>query len=125
MRLLVTGGRDFNNQPEVTKLLSKLQPATLIQGGATGADYQAAQAAESLSIEVEEYPAEWSKYGRGAGYIRNKQMLEEGQPDLVVAFPGGKGTGSMIAEAKKAGIPVLLADIDNLDKPEQTNWVGL
>ena len=52
------------------------------------------------------YPADWDTHGRGAGPIRNKQMLEEGKPDLVIAFPGGKGTANMIGQAKEAGIPV-------------------
>ena len=82
-------------------------------------------------MDEEEYPAEWGKYGRGADYKRNIQMLKEGDPDLVLAFPGGRGTENMIAEAKKAGVPVILADIDNLDKPapksstDRAQWLGL
>lgn len=58
-------------------------------------------------IRVEEYPADWARFGKSAGYLRNKQMLEEGKPDLVVAFPGGRGTANMIAIAMKAGVKVI------------------
>ena len=47
---------------------------------------------------------DWKKYGKKAGPLRNQQMLEEGKPDLVVAFPGGNGTADMVRRAKKANI---------------------
>ncbi|MEM9912925.1 MAG: hypothetical protein AAF922_19365 [Pseudomonadota bacterium] len=45
--------------------------------------------------------------GRAAGPIRNKEMLDEGCPDLVVAFPGGRGTANMVKQAQAAGVEVL------------------
>lgn len=47
------------------------------------------------------------KYDAMAGFRRNKRMLEEGKPDLVVAFPGGKGTANMVSLAKQAGVKVI------------------
>jgi len=55
----------------------------------------------------EHSPAEWDKFGRRAGPLRNEQMLREGKPDVVVAFPGGRGTAHMVRIAKEAGIDVL------------------
>ena len=52
------------------------------------------------------YPANWKKHGRAAGPIRNKQMLEEAKPDLVIAFPGGAGTANMVKQAREAGVKV-------------------
>lgn len=52
------------------------------------------------------YPANWLKYGRMAGAMRNQQMLDEEEVDLVVAFPGGKGTADMVRRARAAGIEV-------------------
>lgn len=46
------------------------------------------------------------KYGKSAGPIRNQTMLDDGKPDLVLAFPGGRGTADMVAKAEKHGIPV-------------------
>jgi len=54
------------------------------------------------------FPADWSRHGKSAGPIRNRQMLIEGRPDIVVAFPGGKGTANMIKQAVEAGVKVEL-----------------
>ena len=60
--------------------------------------------------KIEKFPANWDKYGKSAGMIRNKQMLDEGKPDIVLAFTddldGSKGTKGMVNLARKAGIPV-------------------
>jgi hypothetical protein len=57
-----------------------------------------------------EYPAQWHKYGRAAGPIRNQQMLAEGKPDLVLAFhddiDGSRGTKDMVNRARRAGVKV-------------------
>lgn len=79
---------------------------TIISGAARGVDRAAADFAVVNFTQLEEYPADWKKYGKSAGYKRNQQMLDEGKPDLVVAFPGGKGTAMMVSIAKKANIPV-------------------
>jgi hypothetical protein len=52
------------------------------------------------------YKAEWDKHGRAAGPIRNQQMLDDGKPDLVLAFAGGRGTDDMCRRAREAGIEV-------------------
>jgi hypothetical protein len=82
----------------------------IISGAARGADSVAIDFAVLEYLKFEEYPADWKKYGKRAGYIRNVQMLEEGKPDLVVAFPGGKGTQMMKELARKAGITVIEVD---------------
>jgi hypothetical protein len=74
-----------------------------------GADKMAREFAEWKGIPVKTFAAEWGKYGRLAGPRRNQQMLDEGKPDLVVAFAGGAGTANMIALAKAAGVRVLEA----------------
>jgi hypothetical protein len=79
----------------------------IIYGGAYGADRLAREWAEEHCLGSECYPADWTKYGRAAGPIRNKQMLVEGKPDLVVAFPGGPGTADMVRQARAAGIRVI------------------
>jgi len=79
---------------------------TIIQGEAKGADTIGADFAVVNWLNLQSYPADWKTHGAMAGYVRNKQMLDEGKPDLVIAFPGGKGTEMMIKIARKAGIPV-------------------
>jgi hypothetical protein len=61
------------------------------------------------------YPADWAKHGRAASPIRNQQMLDEGRPNLVVAFPGGRGTADMVRRARSAGVEVI-----EVDKPPIT-----
>lgn len=99
MRVLVTGGRDFSDLALLTGALDHLHaqhPFTvLIHGDASGADRLSGEWAESRGIQVEARPADWKKHGRAAGPIRNSQMLDE-RPDIVVAFPGGKGTADMV-----------------------------
>lgn len=94
---------------EIPKFIEKLQEYdidTIIAGEARGFDEMAKTYAAVYKINYEGYPADWNKYGRRAGYVRNRQMLEEGKPDLVIAFPGGKGTAMMVEIAKKAGVKV-------------------
>lgn len=123
MRILVCGGREFDDYWTVKNILGKVimdfraddtsTKIILIEGGAKGADFLAkVYFLEGIrhgdcNWSVESYPADWKKYGSRAGPIRNQQMLDEGKPDLVVAFPGGSGTKDMIARAKKSGVEVL------------------
>jgi hypothetical protein len=109
MRILVCGGRDFNNYDLLSKTLYEhaLPDSVIIQGCASGADEMAWDWAKANAYKYESYPANWNKYGKRAGYIRNTQMLNEGKPDLVIAFPGGKGTQMMINLAEAAGVPVV------------------
>ena len=114
MRVLVCGGRDFDDALTLGSWLGGIHnnngPITLlIEGGARGADYMARRFAEWQGIPVKTFPADWERHGKAAGPIRNKQMLDEGKPDLVVAFPGGRGTANMIEQATAAGVRVLLA----------------
>lgn len=83
-----------------------MKPKTVIHGAASGADRLAGEVATEMGIPVEEFPARWNDYGRAAGVIRNQMMLTHGKPDLVLAFPGGRGTADMVARARKANVPV-------------------
>ena len=85
--------------------------ACIVYGCAPGADMLGKQWAEAERrhgwVGLAPFPADWEKYGKGAGPRRNKQMLDEGNPDLVVAFPGGRGTADMIQRARAAGVRVI------------------
>lgn len=114
MRVLVTGGRSFENRALLFEAMDRLHEergiSTLIHGAAKGADTLAGEWAESRGVEVIACPADWRRYGRAAGPIRNKQMLVEHKPDLVVAFPGSTGTAHMVSIAEKAGGEVIQID---------------
>ena len=108
-----TGDPGWTNRAAIRRELIKLPPlTTIIEGEAEGADLLARDVAEELGFPVEPYPAEWKRYGRAAGPIRNRQMLDEGQPDLVLAFhaniAASTGTADMLGQAKKRGIPTRL-----------------
>lgn len=114
MRLLVCGGRDFADREKLDRVLrlvdrTKGPIKTLIHGAAPGADSLAAKWADDTGLvefgEVLAFPANW-RDGKRAGPIRNQQMLDEGKPDMVIAFPGGTGTANMIKLARAAGVPV-------------------
>lgn len=115
MRILVCGGRDFNNRALFNKALQPYasKENTIIHGAARGADSLANTWAYDNDCEVIAYPANWDKYGKRAGYIRNVQMLNEGKPDLVIAFPGGKGTEMMALLAESAGVSVIKVKVEN------------
>jgi hypothetical protein len=114
MKVLVCGQRDFYDLETLTIVMDGLHKeykfTTLIHGAAKGADSLAANWAKLNHIEIEAYPADWKKYGKGGGPVRNKQMLEVGKPNLVVAFfvygeaEKSKGTKDMVQKAKNAGI---------------------
>jgi hypothetical protein len=81
--------------------------SSLIARGARGADSMAEDWARTHNIECVVYRADWVGFGRAAGPIRNQRMLDEGKPDLVVAFPGGPGTADMTRKARDAGVEVI------------------
>lgn len=108
MRVLVCGGRDYQDSSKVFETLGQLSDVSyIIEGGATGADHLGWLWATRNAIPILTFKAEWKKYGPAAGFIRNQQMLDEGKPDLVVAFPGGKGTANMVRIAKRSNVKVL------------------
>jgi len=112
MRVLVCGGRNFLDKERAFAALDLLhagpRPITrIIQGGANGADYLAQRWANERGISSEEFVAHWQAEGRAAGPLRNQRMISQGKPDLVLAFPGGRGTADMVRRAKSAGIEVI------------------
>jgi hypothetical protein len=116
MRLLICGDRNWTNYQLILKTLRTIHETTpvecVIEGEQRGADLLGRQAAEELNITVLPFPANWTKYGRAAGPIRNQQMLNEGRPNSVVAFHSdlmsSKGTKSMVELSMKAGINVIV-----------------
>ncbi len=110
MRLLVCGGRYFTDEiwlyRELDTIHREQRVDFLIAGDALGADQLATQWALANKIANRMYFAQWERLGRGAGPERNKRMLVDGKPDLVVAFPGGAGTENMVRQAKAAHVRV-------------------
>lgn len=132
MRVLACGSRNWTDgnlinavltglyeEYTVGHLVAYIAEFVLIEGGARGADTHAAWWADNSPMHSHNerpddprfehltFPADWDQHGKRAGYIRNQQMLDEGKPDLVVAFrsPGeSRGTDMMIDIARRAGV---------------------
>jgi hypothetical protein len=94
----------------------------VIEGEAPGADTMAREWAEDNGVLPEKFPADWDRYGRAAGPIRNKQMLVEGKPDLVLAFSydlkTSRGTRNMVTQALAANVET----IDVVRAIEEGTW---
>ena len=112
MRTIIAGGRDFTNTGMAFICLESLVKAgdIIISGHASGADMMGELYAQKNKLQCELYPAEWEKYGRAAGPIRNEQMAKVA--DRLIAFWDGKsrGTKSMINLAKKYGCEIIVFD---------------
>jgi hypothetical protein len=115
MKVLVCGDRNWNNAEAMARELMYLSTRgdiTIIHGDCRGADKMAGEFATLMGFKVIAVPAEWEKYGRRAGPVRNRKMFDENTPDLVLAFhehiEDSKGTKDMMTYAKKKGCPVRL-----------------
>ena len=111
-KVIIAGGRDFNNYNLLKeKCLFLLQNkftegVTVISGHARGADMVGEQFAKEFNLNLEIFPADWETNGKSAGYIRNAEMLKHA--DAVICFWDGKskGTKHMIDITKKANKPL-------------------
>lgn len=133
MRILITGSRRWSDQDAVERAIWReldqagLRHATIVHGGARGADTCAAGAAAVLHLDVEAHPADWSTcaptcehaartdphgvaYCPLAGPRRNQAMVDLGA-DVCLAFPLGesRGTWDCVKRAQTAGIPVRIS----------------
>lgn len=108
-RVLVCGGRDYRDRRAVFTALDGLVPTPthIITGDARGAVHHAMLWAVARSIPCTVFTAHWQTEGLAAGPNRNARMLVEGRPDLIVAFPGGRGTADMKRRARAAGVRIL------------------
>lgn len=114
-RVLVCGGRDLTGDEAAQLVATTLYEINeergpfecIIHGCATGVDSYAEFWAKAWHIKACGFRAEWARLGKAAGPVRNQRMLDEGKPDLVVAFPGGRGTADMVRRAKAASIEVI------------------
>lgn len=112
MKLLVCGGRNYTDLTRVSAELARyINPgdrnSIVITGGATGADQMAAIWCLKNCVHVAKVGALWDCHGKAGGPIRNTAMLAL-EPELVLAFPGGKGTEDMIRQARGAGIALMI-----------------
>lgn len=117
MRILVCGGRKYDDYQVLSEAIDATiyqryesypyEKVTIINGGAKGADNLAQMFAVARGCSWYVFNANWKRDGKAAGPIRNQRMLDEGKPDIVLAFEGGKGTADMVRRAKKTNVRVI------------------
>lgn len=113
-RVIIAGTRDFNDYDLLKSycdyMLSQKaksgEEIVILSGGASGADALGEQYAKERGYNLLHFPAQWEKYGRQAGPMRNREMANNA--DALIAYWDGKsrGTKNMIEEAKKRGLMV-------------------
>ena len=93
MILAVVGSRDFNDYTLLCTELDNLKPSTIVSGEAPGTDTYAKRYAKENNLHYIGYPADWNKFGKSAGYIRNKDIVNACQ--YLIAFWDGKSNGTI------------------------------
>jgi len=118
MKTIVCGDRDWTDTGLVYGILSAIEIDCIIEGEARGADLIARAYAEYFGVPFIPHPANWSRFHRAAGPIRNREMLEE-NPEFVIAFHdsinSSKGTKDMVSIALKKGVDVFLVTHDTTE----------
>lgn len=116
LNILIAGGRDYDDYIRLKAFVAhtikdmNFDTITIISGMARGADMMGVRLAEEKKYQLKKFPAQWKKYGKMAGFIRNRQMLDyiANEPDecMVIAFWDGqsKGTKHTIETAKEMNI---------------------
>lgn len=120
MRVLICGSRTWSDVPTVNTVLqgihcTRFGDPTIIHGAARGADEIAGDLARRQGWRVIEFPADWERHGKRAGYVRNTKMLAEGNPNEVYAFVDkplveSRGTSMMVRIAREAGVPTYVVE---------------
>lgn len=115
-KVIVAGSRKFDDykflKEKLDKIFGKSKPAAIVCGEAQGADKLGRRYAEENKIPVDSHPANWEKYGKQAGYLRNEEMTNHAQ--ALVAFWDGKSSGTkhMIETAKRRKLQVRVIRFD-------------
>ena len=105
-RVIIAGGRDFKDydllKTKLNKILSNIStPIVIVSGKARGADSLGEKYENEMGYEVAEFPANWDKYGKRAGYIRNEEMAKYAEACVCFWDGKSKGTKHMIDLADK------------------------
>ena len=106
IRTIIAGSRHITEYQTLVDVMATLPwtPTVVISGCARGVDTLGERYAKEHKIPLEKFPANWVKYGRGAGPIRNQQMVDVAEALVALPVPGSRGTSSMIRIAGNAGL---------------------
>ena len=110
MKIIIAGSREFDNyellKEKVDYYTQNKSHVEIVSGCARGADKLGEKYAKERGWQIHEFPAEWKRYGKKAGMIRNQKMVEFA--DGLICFWNGESRGAkdVINRAEKAGIKV-------------------
>lgn len=112
-RVIIAGSRSCNNYKQVCDAIeqSGFVLDVVISGHAPGADQLGEYYATNNGIKLETFPADWSKHGKSAGVIRNKQMADTADCLIVIWDGTSKGSQHMINIAKQKNLNVFVYNI--------------
>lgn len=122
-RVIIAGCRDFDDyeglKRSCDKLLKDETNIEIISGAAPGADTLGEKYAKEKGFDLEVKKADWKRFGKSAGFIRNKEMLDyalESNNPILIAFWDGKsrGTKGMIEITKEAKVKVFIIEYKNI-----------
>ena len=111
IKVIIAGSRGFNDYEELCLTCDKFlggKEVQIVSGTARGADKLGERYAKKQGFPIKEFPANWNKHGKSAGYIRNSEMAD--YADVLIAFWDDKsrGTKHMIDLAKQKGLKVII-----------------
>jgi hypothetical protein len=118
MKVIVAGSRDINDLGLVRRAMqdSGFDITEVVSGKARGVDSLGETAAVLDRIPVKEFPADWAKYKRRAGPLRNIQMGDYAEALVAIRLNGSRGTTHMIEYMRKLGKPVYVVDVSTYDQ---------
>lgn len=119
MRLIIAGGREFNDYELLKEklghlLINNTDDVEIVSGKARGADSLGEKYAKEKGYLIKEFPADWNKHGKAAGYLRNKEMAEYATHCVCFWDGESKGTKHMIDLANKMGLELRIIKYNKL-----------
>ncbi|SHG27748.1 Protein of unknown function [Desulfacinum infernum DSM 9756] len=114
MRTIVAGSRTINDPEIISEAIrqSGFQITELVSGGARGVDRLGEAWARRNGVPIRVFRADWKRYGRGAGVLRNTQMAEYADALVAVWDGESRGTLDMIQKARKLGLKVFVFRVE-------------
>lgn len=114
MRTIIAGSRHFTDYELMCKVMANLRwtVTEVVSGKAPGADTLGERWASENNIPVKEFPADWSKFHRAAGPIRNKQMADYAEACVVFLYPNSRGSINMYEQARKKEMPLVVVQCE-------------
>ena len=122
-RIIIAGSRKYNDYHRMLEkldnlgihLINTIDPIEIVSGHAPGADTLGERFAKAYDYPLKIFSADWEKYGRAAGPIRNEQMAKyaaEADRGMLIAFPIGesRGTRNMIKLAQQYGLEICVIE---------------